>query len=90
MAAVKEGSPAYNEGLRKGDQILMVSYHGIDQVMFIFSILAAHSNANFIVMQKWPSVNFNCHGCQMSFSGSNLHFLIKVSSHINFMFKRMA
>lgn len=25
VAAVKEGSPAYNEGLRKGDQILMVS-----------------------------------------------------------------
>lgn len=25
VAAVKEGSPAYNEGLRKGDQVLMVS-----------------------------------------------------------------
>ena len=31
VAAVKEGSPAYNEGLRKGDQILMVSNHNIDQ-----------------------------------------------------------
>ena len=28
VAAVKEGSPAYNEGLRKGDQVLMVSNHG--------------------------------------------------------------
>lgn len=27
VAAVKEGSPAYNEGLRKGDQVLMVSNH---------------------------------------------------------------
>ena len=25
VAAVKEGSPAYNEGLRKGDQVLMVN-----------------------------------------------------------------
>lgn len=25
VAAVKEGSPAYNSGLRRGDQILMVS-----------------------------------------------------------------
>ena len=25
VAAVKEGSPAYNEGLRKGDQVMMVS-----------------------------------------------------------------
>ena len=31
VAAVKEGSPAYNEGLRKGDQILMVSNHNIDR-----------------------------------------------------------
>ena len=31
VAAVKEGSPAYNEGLRKGDQILMVSQHNTDQ-----------------------------------------------------------
>ena len=31
VAAVKEGSPAYNEGLRKGDQILMVSNHSIYQ-----------------------------------------------------------
>lgn len=25
VAAVKEGSPAYNSGLRRGDQVLMVS-----------------------------------------------------------------
>lgn len=34
VAAVKEGSPAYNEGLRKGDQVLMVrqSNHDSDQI----------------------------------------------------------
>lgn len=42
VAAVKEGSPAYNEGLRKGDQILMVSNR--DQVIHVVSLCEYHSD----------------------------------------------
>ena len=55
VAAVKEGSPAYNSGLRRGDQILMVSNqtssfasntHGLIFVEFEAQVFTAFFNKN--------------------------------------------
>lgn len=44
VAAVKEGSPAYNEGLRKGDQVLMVSNNSSNKDHVIVSLYEYHSD----------------------------------------------
>lgn len=44
VAAVKEGSPAYNEGLRKGDQVLMVSNNSSNKGQVIVSLYEYHSD----------------------------------------------
>lgn len=58
VAAVKEGSPAYNSGLRRGDQILMVSNqtssfasntHGLFFVEFEAQVFTAFFNKNNVV-----------------------------------------
>ena len=55
VAAVKEGSPAYNSGLRRGDQILMVSNqtssntHGLIFVEFEAQVFTAFFNENNVI-----------------------------------------
>ena len=55
VAAVKEGSPAYNSGLRRGDQILMVSNqtssntHGLIFVEFEAQVFTAFFNKNNVI-----------------------------------------
>ena len=44
VAAVKKGSPAYNEGLREGDQILMVS----DQTSYFLFVSCIRKSLNGI------------------------------------------
>lgn len=57
VAAVKEGSPAYNEGLRKGDQILMVSNNSsnTDQVIVSYHCVSIIQVVWLFKCRTWSS-----------------------------------